>query len=150
MLGFSTDDMNLGIGVRGGKTLDNRVYIGGSFVYHLGTSTSASAPSGTGTVVSASSSSSLFYLGPEGGYDFSVKPVIIRPYMGLGIASIMASVTVAGTTQSNSATKFVVWPGCTVLYTVPNSNFFIGGDLRFVTVPGGPGVGFFAFGGLYF
>ena len=97
--------------------------------------------------VTAESSLSLFYLGPEGGYDFLVGPVVVRPYAGLGIAWLTASVSGAGVNTSVTDSKFVIWPGGMVLYDVPDSSFFVGGDLRLLTVPGGPALGLFAFVG---
>jgi hypothetical protein len=143
MLGFGTDSLNFGIGARGGKTLDNHLYLGGSLVYHFGESSGGSTAAG-----SYSSSVSVFYLGPEAGYDFDLKTVVVRPYMGLGPAIVTGSASGPGASASSSDTKFVVWPGGTVIYGIPDSTFFIAGDLRFVTVPGGPSVGFFAFGGM--
>ncbi|HET9990425.1 MAG TPA: hypothetical protein VFQ65_17960, partial [Kofleriaceae bacterium] len=87
MLGVGSEHLDLGLGVRGGKTLDNRVYLGGLVVYHLGSSASASAG---GTMVTSSVSG--FYLGPEVGYDFALKPgLVVRPYIGLGLAEASAS-----------------------------------------------------------
>jgi hypothetical protein len=143
-----------GIGLRGGKSLDNHLYIGGSFVYHFGESTSVAVPNPAvpGQVVAGSTSVSAFYTGPEIGYDFDLKSVLLRAYGGLGIASIMhsQSVNVAGVpSYSSSDTRFVVWPGCSVDWNVPHSSFFVGGDLRVVSVPD---VAFsvFGFGGMFF
>ncbi len=147
MLGVSTDYLNFGLGARGGKTLENHIYLGGSFVFHFaGDSYSAYAgPAGNYTT-----SASVFYFGPEGGYDFDLKAVVLRPYIGLGPAFFSWSVNVPGNTVSGSNTRFVVWPGATVIYDFPDSSFFVAGDVRFVSVPGGPAVGFFAFGGIHF
>jgi hypothetical protein len=74
LLGFASENLSFGIGVRGGKTLDNHIYIGGTFVYQTGDSGSYSASVTTpGGVVGASGSWSYngFYVGPEGGYDFA-------------------------------------------------------------------------------
>ena len=133
LLGFASDNLSAGIGLRGGKTLDNpHVYLGGTFVFHfINTFGAASA--------------SAFYLGPEAGYDFAIKSIVVRPYMGLGIFN--ASVSVGGVGGSGS--EFVVWPGCSVIYDVPDSQFFVGGDMRVITVPGGA-VGLYALGGMHF
>src|SRR5205823_4103092 len=78
-LGYASDDLNFGVGVRGGKTLENRFHVGGAFQYHFGHSVTATAGGAT-----AQASYSAFYLGPEAGYDFDFEPVILRPYVGLG------------------------------------------------------------------
>jgi hypothetical protein len=153
MLGYSSDEMNFGVGVRAGKTLENHIYVGGNLVYQIGESssgsTSVSAP-GVAANSSYSSGISGLYVGPEGGYDFDLKYVVVRPYLGLGILWWTASVSAGGVSASTTDTKFVAWPGATVVWNAPDSAFFLGADLRFVSVPGGPAVGFFAFGGMHF
>lgn len=147
LLGFSSDDLNLGLGVRAGRhAFLPELYLGGTFVYQVGHSvtTAMTTPAGS---VSAEASVSLFYVGPEGGYDFHVGPVIVRPYAGLGVAWISASASAGGVKFSDTTSKFVIWPGGMVLYDLPDSSFFLGGDLRLLTVPGGPALGIFAFAG---
>jgi hypothetical protein len=146
MLGFSTDYLNFGLGARGGKTLANHIYIGGSLVFHFAGDSYAgyAGPAGNYTT-----SASVFYFGPEGGYDFDLKAVVLRAYIGLGLAFLSWSVNVPGNTVTGSDTRFVVWPGASVIYSFSDSPFFIGGDVRFVSLPGGPAVGFFAFGGIH-
>ena len=136
MIGVSTDYLNFGIGLRGGKTFDNHLYIGASMLYHF---------VGSGGYYGGGSAS-VFYIGPEGGYDFDLKPVVLRAYMGLGPAFFNYSVG----PYSGSDTRFVVWPGASVLWNIGDSPWFIGGDVRFVSVPGGPAVGFFFTGGIHF
>jgi hypothetical protein len=56
MVGFLSEDYSAGIGIRGGKTLDNpHIYIGGTFVDQF---------SDVGI--------NSLYFGPEGGYDFDL------------------------------------------------------------------------------
>jgi hypothetical protein len=153
MLGFASDYLNFGIGVRGGKTLDNHIYIGGTFLYSLGEGGSTNGvivagPNGP-INTSASWSTSGLYLGPEGGYDFDLKYVVVRPYMGLGIFTWTSSASGPASGGSTSSTQVVAWPGCTVIWNVPRSDFFLGGDVRVVTVPGGS-VGVYALGGIHF
>jgi hypothetical protein len=145
LVGYASDNLNFGVGIRAGKTLANRVYLGATFVYHFGDSQTVTTAAGN-----ASSSFSVFYVGPEGGYDFVVGPTIIRPYVGLGLASLNTSVSGPGASASAGDTKFVIWPGGTVIYDIKDSAWFIGGDVRLVTVPGGPAFGIGAFGGLHF
>jgi hypothetical protein len=144
LLGFGTDQLELGVGVRAGKTMfAEHVWVGGTAVYHVGYSTS-----GAVNGVRYDASSSAFYVGPEVGYDFEVGPVILRPYAGLGLAALSVSATTAGVSASDTVTKLVIWPGLTALYGVPASRFFVGGDTRLLTVPGGPALGLFAVGGM--
>lgn len=151
LLGFASDNLTLGIGVRAGKTLDNHVYLGGTFVYQVGDSGSYSgtvvAP-GTTVSTSASWSYNGFYIGPEGGYDFDLKVVVVRPYLGLGLFDLTGSASAGGVSGGGSSTHFVVWPGCSVIWNVPNSNFFVGGDVRVITLPDAA-LGVYAMGGIH-
>ncbi|MEI9950099.1 MAG: hypothetical protein WDO74_14285 [Pseudomonadota bacterium] len=123
------DGVNFGLGLRGGYTLPMNLYLGGTFVYHLGKS--QSTPIGD-------ASTNLYYFGVEGGYDLAAGPVVIRPYLGLGPAT--AKVTFPGATSGGvtfpettvSDTRFAFWPGATLLY--PLGPVFIGADARFLIV----------------
>jgi hypothetical protein len=149
MLGFASHYLDFGLGLRGGKTLDNHIYVGGTFLYQLGEGGSYSGTTINGISTSASWSSSGFYVGPEGGYDFDLRVVVVRPYMGLGLFSWTSSTGGPAGGGSTSSTQVVAWPGCTVIWSVPHTDFFVGGDLRVVTVPGGS-VGLYALGGIHF
>jgi len=146
LLGYGfKDGVGLGLGVRGGYTLPMNVYVGGTFVYHLGKS--ESTPLGD-------VSEHIYYFGVEGGYDINVEPVVIRPYLGLGAATATATVpgfSFGGTSvpsQTASDTKFAAWPGATVLY--PIGNAFVGGDARFLIVSDFNAFSLFATGGMQF
>jgi hypothetical protein len=156
MLGFTSDNLNFGLGVRGGKTLANRIYIGGTFVYNVGESVTLAFRSPvTGLITSESAGYSLFYLGPEGGYDIDLKHVILRPYLGLGLAFVNESISGPYAIGGGSLTTFVLWPGATVIYDFPGTMWFVSGDLRILIVPGnsdvfGTAFGVFAGGGVKF
>jgi hypothetical protein len=141
LLGYGFEDgLKLGLGVRGGYTLPMNVYLGGTFVYHLGESESAGG---------IEASANLYYLGFEGGYDIAAGPVVIRPYLGLGAAT--ASVKLDGGpfgNVSDSETRFGAWPGATLIY--PIGSAFVGGDARFLIVEDSNAFGLFATGGLQF
>lgn len=146
LLGYGfKDGVDFGVGVRGGYTLPVNVYIGGTFVYHLGKS--VSTPLGD-------VSTKLYYFGAEGGYDIPAGPVVIRPYLGLGAATAKVDVpgaTVFGVTvpgASASDTKFAVWPGATLLY--PIGSAFVGADARFLVVSDFNTFSLFATGGIQF
>jgi hypothetical protein len=146
LLGFGTENLELGVGVRAGKSsFVEHLWVGGTAVYHAGHSVSGAANG-----VRYEASSSVVYFGPEVGYDFEVGPVIVRPYGGIGLAALSASATTAGVSASDTVTKLVIWPGATVLYGLTGSRFFVGGDTRLLTVPGGPAFGLFALGGMSF
>ena len=178
MLGFSTDGLNAGLGLRFGKTLPNHLYVGGSFVYNTGESQTYFPYGGyTGygvATASASASASLYYVGPEVGYDFAIKSLTLRAYAGGGMAHSTVSYSSSVTTTagypygyapsvavsgSTGSTSLGLWPGFSVLYTIPQSMFFVGGDVRLLISTGSslaegisndPALGFFAFGGVKF
>lgn len=132
--------------MRGGYTLPVNVYLGGTFVYHLG----KSEDTPIGKV-----SSNLYYFGAEGGYDFPAGPVVIRPYLGLGMATAKAEVPgmdlgggISTSAMKMSESRFAAWPGATLLY--PIGNFFVGGDARFLIVSEMNAFSLFATAGLQF
>jgi hypothetical protein len=139
------DGVGLGLGGRVGYTLPMNVYLGGTFVYHLGKTQSTAF----GDV-----KTHLYYVGVEGGYDINAAPVVIRPYLGLGFAT--ASVSIPGGTSGGftipaatvSDTKFAAWPGATLLY--PIGNAFVGADARFLVVSDFNAFSAFATGGMQF
>ncbi len=156
LLGYTSDNVNVGIGVRGGKVVTAHLYVGGSLVYNFGTSYTIGTVAGTENI-----STSAFYIGPEVGWEFVLAPnFTLRPYGGLGFGSFNASVSFSNPTlggnSSQSESRLIFWPGVTALYDIPNSRFMIGGDARLVFVPGtvgyhgGPAFGIFATGGLRF
>src|SRR5262249_15601315 len=126
-LGYGSDDLSIGIGVRAGKMLTERIYVGGTFVYHLGHDVASSQVGG----YTSKASLSAFYLGPEVGYDFQLSPVTVRAYSGLGIIWLNASATTSGpgapaVSADSSTNKFVIWPGASVFYPLSGSSFYIG------------------------
>ncbi len=133
LLGYGFDDAyKFGLGARGGYTLPQKIYIGGTFVYHFGESQSSGA---------FSASESLFYVGPEGGYDFAIPSapqILIRPYLGLGLESVHVSESggaelgsAVNINVSGSTSGFSFWPGVVGLYSF-TPNFSAGLDARVV------------------
>jgi hypothetical protein len=131
LLGYGFKDyVNVGLGVRGGYTLPMNLYVGGTFVYHLGKSVDTGA---------GSAKTNIYYFGVEGGYDIAAGPVVVRPYLGLGPATARSTIPAfnfgAGFTTPETTvtdTKLALWPGATVLY--PLGPAFVGGDARFLIV----------------
>ncbi len=115
-----------GFGARGGYNLD-KIYLGARFAFYLGESQSTAG---------FKTSLNVWELGLEGGYDFDVaQGLVVRPLLNLGIASLVADVTVSGIpnvggTGSSSVTKLYLAPGAALLYDV-NDTFFVGLDARF-------------------
>jgi hypothetical protein len=111
------DGYNIGFGARGGLTLPLNVYVGGTLIYHLGK---------TETTPIGDVTARLLYLGGEGGYDISAGPLTVRPYLGVGYASVTGS---AGGISSSTG-KLAFWPGAVALF--PIGNLFVGADARYV------------------
>jgi len=145
LLGWGFNDpAQFGLGLRGGYTLPMNVYVGGTFVYHLGSSQTVNAVEVSGNV---------FYLGVEGGYDIAAGPVVVRPYLGLGPAFLhSSSPTFSGfggsIGGSNTETRFSAWPGVLGLY--PIGSFFAGLDMRVLIVEHASAFSMFATGGMQF
>ena len=79
---YGSENLNFGVGVRGGYTLSQSIYIGGVFDYWFGESEEQTVP-GAGTI---SAKASAWDAMGEVGYDFGVSPtVVIRPFGGIGI-----------------------------------------------------------------
>lgn len=146
LLGFGTNKLEFGVGLRVGTVaIAPHLWIGGTFFYHHGISTE-----GLVANVRYASSSSLIYMGPEVGYDFEAGPILIRPFGGIGPGFFHVSSTSANVRTSDNTTHFLLWMGGAVLYGIPQSRFFVGGDMRLVTVPLGPAFGMYAVGGMTF
>ena len=100
---------------------------------------------------SAAASAALYYVGPEVGYDFAIKSLTLRAYAGVGMAHSTVSYSSSVTTTagypygyapsvavsgSTGSTSLGLWPGFSVLYTIPQSMFFVGGDVRLLISTG--------------
>ena len=146
-LGYATASLKLGLGVRGGYTMQNRIYVGGAFVYHFGASEEGETLGGK-----VESSVSFFYTGAEVGYELPAGPVVVRPYGGVGAMFAKISMKAGGDDKSDTSSSIAFWPGCTVTYQLPRSSLYVGGDTKLlvVTEGGDPSFGLFATGGMRF
>jgi hypothetical protein len=131
---YGSDNLNLGLGARGGYTLPNGVYLGGMFDYFIGEHQTLSMG---GTNVTADAH--MWDIGAEGGFDFSLTDtVMVRPFLGLGIAEASAEVcmdAVGGPTcisGSNSDTFIEV--GGLINYV--SGQLMFGGDVRLLAAEG--------------
>jgi Outer membrane protein beta-barrel domain len=127
------DPMGLAIGARAGLTLPTTsVYVGGLFLYHVGDSVSL----GTG---GAELSSSSYMLGAEGGYEWSLGPLVLRPSLGLGLFSRSESVEgpIVGVNWEGSDDNeaFYLSPGLNALITL---GLLLGAEVRYNAVLGDP------------
>ncbi len=129
--GTDLNPYGLGIGLKGGYTLDQGVYVGGAFDYFFGGSEEGSVPGvGSGEV-----SFNIWTLQAEVGYDLGLMPeAVLRPKLGLGLTSLggESCFTVGG--QENcedgeSQSNFSLSPGAQFLYSLDGP--FITADVRY-------------------
>lgn len=127
--GADTDDLNvnpwgMGLGLSAGYTMRNAVYLGGNFEYFFGETVT-----GPGSEFSAN----LWQLSAEGGYDVGLgDSFVIRPKLGVGMASIMAEACVAGVCADDSESDFLLAPGAT--FILLTRSFSLSLDLRYAMV----------------
>ncbi len=140
LVGYASEGLKFGLGARVGYTLPQRIYVGGTFVYHFG----------EGNEIA---SVSAFYPAGEVGYDIRIGRATIRPYGGGGVLFVHSSFDFMGQSQSKTASSGVLFPGVAAFYDIPNaSGFYVGGDARllFSLDGGNPSFGVFANAGIRF
>jgi hypothetical protein len=131
--GYGVDDAyRMGLGARGGVTLPQNLYFGGTFVLHRGRT-------GVRTEQTTIPQATPMYFGPEGGYDFQISEVTIRPYVGAGCAVILStgeSCSATSCTRDTSSTDVAVtlWPGVAVTWST--GGLSLGADFRYLAVVG--------------
>lgn len=116
----SGNPWGLGFGLGGGYNLD-QIYLGARFVYYLGESTDV-----TVLGMTFESTANIWELGIEGGYDVDLGGAVLRPGLGLGVASF--SVETNGVSASD--TNLYIAPGVGVQFDVSDS-IFLGAEARF-------------------
>lgn len=142
--GGTAGGYGFGLGAKAGYTLTNRIYLGGMFDYHFGTSESFA----NNTI-----RNQTWYFGPEAGYDIGVGPVLLRPVVGLGLMFHNGSLSgtevasIPGAEQSTTATRVYVAPGVGAVY--PIGNFFVGGDARYMITTDNNSLTLFGTGGFH-
>ena len=137
LIGFGANAYGFDLGVRGGYTLPNHVYLGGTFVFNTGF-----AGWGAG-----------FTTGFEGGYEFAAGPVTVRPYGGIGFAdeqyngyynntynvtlcAEFGGIYCNNTGAGGTSTSFAFWVGGTAFYDFKGGPWFVAGDIRIGDAPG--------------
>jgi hypothetical protein len=136
LVGFGANSYGFSTGVRGGYTLPNHVYLGGTFLLNVGLG-------GWGAG---------FTTGFEGGYEFAAGPIVVRPYGGVGFAdenyggygntyNATLCAEFGGTYCNNTngyggtTTSIAFWAGGTAIYDFKGGPWFVAGDLRFGDAP---------------
>lgn len=123
-----------GIAARGGYELDNHIFLGAGFVYHLGESDTLNRAN-TGAMsagfVNVKQNYMLAFL--EGGYDIWLDEDswILRPsiWLGMGFAIVDPYLTSGGI---HTVSDFMFAPGLNLIYAW--DGWYIGPDLRYVVV----------------
>ncbi len=111
----------LGLGAKGGYTLDSNLYLGGAFDYYFGESEE---------VLNNKVSFNAWSLQGEVGYDLGVAPaIVIRPKAGLGLTNFSGEACFGGACASDSTGKFSLAPGAQLLYSL--DSLFITADARY-------------------
>jgi hypothetical protein len=119
----------LGLGVKGGYTLDSSIYVGGAFDYYFGES--QDLPGG------GSVKAHVWTLQGEVGYDLGVAPnIVVRPKGGIGLTSLGGKVCGNGgdVCLSDSKGYFSIAPGVQGIYSL--DSFYLTADARFNIVFG--------------
>lgn len=106
-----------GLGLDAGLTLPNAIYVGGVFDYFFGNSVT-SRTEVLGQVVEVETSANIWQLMAEGGYDLGAGPFVLRPKLGVGIASLNGEVCSAGC-DDDSETALALAPGATFIFMGP-------------------------------
>lgn len=127
---FGSDDLNLGLGIKGGYTLPMDLYVGGSFDYFFGEHNESNV-NGFHTEYSFS----FWLLTPEVGYDFGIIPALmVRPFGGIGLAAVNGESCSQGPgidiCNDFSDSDVGLTLGGLISYSI--GPVFFGGELRFL------------------
>jgi hypothetical protein len=115
-----------GIGIAGGYTLPQAIYLGGSLEYFFGDQAEVDDFSTSANYVEAQA---------EGGYDVGVSARwVIRPKVGAGVAVLQSETCVDTDCTSEGDTAFVLAPGASVMFLSPS--FSLSLDARYDMVFG--------------
>ena len=129
----------LGVGVNGGVTLDMGLYIGGEFAYFFGGSNETTV-GGTGQeMATLKKTASVWNIGVEPGYVVEAGPLLIRPSLELGIASLaIETVTLDERNDALGGAALYFAPGALAMYAPEKETWFVGLDLDFQLITATP------------
>jgi hypothetical protein len=131
-LRFASEDLNFGLGARGGYTLDMGVYIGGVLDYWFGESDETTNLFG----VQAESSYSAWDFMAVVGYDAGLtQSIVLRPFGGFGLmheeVEVCGNVLVANGCVDDSDTDGAGVLGAEVLFEIGKS-LHVGPEIRII------------------
>ncbi len=105
-----------GLGINGGITLPNAVYVGGVVEYFFGDELELPA---TALTPASKLSGNIWQLMAEGGYDIGLGPIfVLRPKLGAGLANLNQE-SCFGPCSSEAKSYFALAPGATFLVITP-------------------------------
>lgn len=128
--GFDLEEGDLnpwgtGLGIDGGYTLPNAVYVGANLEYYLG---------GTLDLPGSELSTNVYQLAVEGGYDLGfAERFVLRPKLGLGLAGVRSKLCIDdGGCDSDSSNDFLATPGLAFLFL--GEHFSFSADVRYAMI----------------
>jgi len=115
----------LGLGLKGGYTLDSSIYVGGAFDYFFGGSKDVGFLGQT-----AEAKAHAWLLQGEVGYDLGVAPnIVVRPKAGIGLTHGTGEGCINDNCNGDSKGYFSIAPGVQGLYSF--DDFYLTADARF-------------------
>jgi Outer membrane protein beta-barrel domain len=111
----------IGLGVNGGYTLPNALYLGGNFEYFFGQSYGDDF---------AGDGANIWQVTAEAGYDLPLGPIaVLRPKLGAGVAKLQDKLCINGDCATDSQADFTMLPGVTLIVMPPG--FRLSADIRY-------------------
>ncbi len=127
LAGGSPNAYGLGFVGRIGYTLPIDVYLGGTFVYHLGTSADG--------VPDSKVTRNIWYAGAEIGYFIGTKDYGVRPYLGLGGIVLQNKTCDDNICTDPGNNGFYFGPGIYGQYNL--GPVYFGADVRYIATANG-------------
>lgn len=148
LVGYGTNNYNLGLGGRIGYTFAVPVYIGGSFMWYSG-----DKRHGESVLGATETKTNFYYPAVEVGYDFGLgarRNILVRPYAAGAIQFDRAELRVNDTHTSDTRNQFMIYPGLTARWRMPEGPLYVGADTRLLvpTLHGNPSYQLFFVTGL--
>lgn len=114
----------VGLGVDGGITLPNAVYVGGNAEYFFGQTEEAAGVKESGNI---------WQIMAEGGYDFGFGPFVLRPKLGAGLARSGVELCLPGYgCAKDSSADFALAPGAKFMIMAPMLTVAVDARYEFV------------------
>ena len=119
MTGITNAGLGVGAGVRVGYTLPNKLYLGASFKMNYREE----------DVRYFTYITTFYRPGVDVGYDVSTGPVVLRPYVGGGMAAQRVDIIDTDRTNNKGDMTAAAWTGLQLLGHIPKTRLFVGADV---------------------